>query len=816
MKNTVFFLYFFFCFASFGQKTTVASRVKKPIVLDGKVTSEEWGEFAVASNFIVNYPNVGEASRFETKVRVAYDDDALYVSAELNDPHPDSILTILSERDDLGNADWFGFSIDPWGLGQNGFGFCTTAAGVEVDALAANNDFDDTWNAVWKSQVAKTTTGWSVEFRIPFAQIRFSINDLDKWRINFIRHVRRIREQSFWSAVDPKVVGEITQAGFLKGISDIVPPYRLSFSPYSTIYLENNFNSSTNSQDWRFRPRFGMDMKLGLSESFTLDATLIPDFGQTVSDNLLLNLGPFEIRYNENRPFFLEGTDLFGIGDVFYSRRIGANPIYNSFLQDSLANSGATVTFASSQAQLLNATKISGRTKKGLGIGFFNAIEGKSFISFTDSIGNEGRILAHPLSNYNVSVLSQSFKNNSTLSLINTHVYRSDKGHFSDVTSFGTALYFLEGKYSFNAKLQSSINSFEDRVFGHNLELGIEKETGEHRASLGYFENSDTFDPNELGYLEINNYRGLWTAYSWTGFEPKGRFLRRTISYEGLYSRIYNPNRFNSTEIKIRLIGTFRNFLSTGIFINSNPVTEHDFYETRVFGVEVLKPAYFNFGGWYSSDYSKKYALDINGGYTFKDRSKTFNTEFTISPRLRFGNKSLLVLSSSIEYLQNDYGWINQQDTAFSKEIIMGNRNRNIVTNNINFNYVFTNRISSSLKFNHYWQQVDYSYFMNVIADGRLEQSAYSGLNADNQKVHNTSFNAFTVDLLFRWVMYPGSELNFFWKYNIYASQSLTNETYFTTFKTLFDNPYLSSFSVKALFFLDAGSKLKRKKKEVE
>lgn len=813
MKSVILSALILFCYQVFGQKSTEAVRLKKAITLDGNVTAEEWSEIPFVTDFTVNFPKFGEISKFQSKVRVAYDDNAIYVSAELYDPQPDSVLAILSERDDFGNADWFGFSIDPWGLGQNGFSFCTTAAGVELDALESKEDTDFTWNAVWKSRAVLTNYGWSVEFRIPFSQLRFSIKDIGKWRINFIRHVRRIREQSFWSPVDPEILGEITQSAYLKGVEGIKPPFRLSFSPYSTVYLENNYNPTTNSQDWRFRPRFGMDMKMGLSESFTLDATLIPDFGQTVSDNLLLNLGPFEIRYQENRPFFLEGTDLFGIDDVFYSRRIGAAPIYSNQVYDSLSTAGASFKSLPSQAQLLNATKISGRTKKGLGIGVFNAIEGKSFASYIDSNGVEQEALIHPLSNYNVSVFSQDFKNNSRISFINTHVYRSDRADYSNVSSLSGALFVLDQRYSLVGKFQNSINSYETREIGQNIEVGIDKTTGEHRGSIGFYQCDDLFDPNALGYLEVNNYRGFWSAYNWTGFKPKGRFLRRTISYEGIYNWIFNPNHFNNSEIKLRMIGTFRNFLSVGTFVNMNPFTEHDFFETRVQGVQVMKPAYYNVGGWYSSDYSKKFALDVNYGYTFVNRKNAFNTGLTVSPRLRFGNKSFLILRTSVEYLQNDYGWVNQQDTLFDDAIMMGNRDRNIVTNTINFNYIFTNRISSTLKFNHYWQQVKYSYFMEVQNEGRLALSEYTGLNSDNQQVHNTSFNAFTVDLLFRWVMYPGSELNFVWKYNIYASKGMTEETYFSTFRTLFDNPYLNSFSLKALFFIDAGSKLKRRAK---
>ena len=163
-----------------------------------------------------------------------------------------------------------------------------------------------------------------------------------------------------------------------------------------------------------------MDLKYGINESFTLDMTLVPDFGQTVFDDQILNVSPFEIQFNENRSFFTEGTELFNKANLFYSRRIGENPSLNPTL---LANE--SIIEMPTTVQLLNASKISGRTSKGLGVGFFNAITDKTFAVVQDSITGENREeLIEPLSNYNVLVLDQVLKNNSYVTFTNTNVSR--------------------------------------------------------------------------------------------------------------------------------------------------------------------------------------------------------------------------------------------------------------------------------------------------------------------------------------------------------------------------------------------------------
>ena len=796
-----------------AQKEMAAQRIAIKIDLDGQLLETDWQQATEADSFVVNYPNVGALSTHKSQVRVLYDDQFIFIGAQLFDKRPDSVLTFLSQRDDFGNADYFGVTIDPYGAGQNGFGFYVTAAGVEIDAIVNQNDFDYSWNAVWKSVVTKTEYGWSVEMAIPLSQLRFPKVDVQTWKVNFKRHVRRIRETSFWSPVDPQAFGELAQAGKLTNLKALVSPLRLMFSPYTTAYLENYYNDQTQSQDWRLRQRFGLDMKYGLSESFTLDATLVPDFGQTASDRLVLNLSPFEVRYNENRPFFLEGMDLFGIGDIFYSRRIGAETYMGAQVVDSLQNSGNEIVAAPALAQLVNATKITGRTKSGLGLGFLNAIEKRSFVTYKDTNGVVREKLAHPLSNYNVFVLSQNLKNSGNISFINSNVLRKDIDVLSNVSSVQFLKLAKNRKFSFAGNSQLSINQRgNQKNIGHTGYLSFAKVAGTFTGNFDYYQCSETYDPNELGFFAKNNYRGVYSEIKWIGYEPRGNMLRRTFKANANLEYLYAPSKYAYFNFYAGEFITFKNFLTVGIESTVFPVKEIDHFESRTFGIPVNFPSSFQLGGFYSSDYSKKYALDFSMYNRVYAADAMNNFDGQISPRIRLSSRLFIVVTTDISRYSNNRGFVRVNDPNYAGTIFIGSRDRWIVNNAIAADYTLTNRMGFRLGLNHNWQEVNYQQFYALQNDGSTKVSSYTGIDSQGKSLHNTTFDAFTVDLNFRWIIYPGSEIRFVWKYNIYATKSGLDLIYFNTFKDLFQQPQLNSFSIKALFFIDAGKWKKAKK----
>ncbi|RTY93593.1 hydrolase, partial [Flavobacterium bomense] len=332
------------------------------ITIDGKINEEIWKTAPIATDFIMFEPDNGKpiSESKKTEVKVLYDNNAVYVLAVLYDDEPNKISRELTNRDEFGVADVFSVSINGNNDGQQDFRFFVSAAGVQMDCLATEGGEDFNWDAIWDSEVKITDFGWVVEMNIPYAALRFSTEIKQTWGINFKRDILRgaIDQSYTWNFVDTKIGAVIVQAGILEGIENIKTPTRLFFIPYSSAYYQKDDFAS----DSTFK--VGMDIKYGINDAFTLDAILVPDFGQTKFDKAILNLEPFEQQFDENRSFFTEATDLFSKGNLFYSRRIGGSPIKDIYtLQDELAANEEIINFPST-VDLINAVKISGRTEK--------------------------------------------------------------------------------------------------------------------------------------------------------------------------------------------------------------------------------------------------------------------------------------------------------------------------------------------------------------------------------------------------------------------------------------------------------------------
>ena len=200
------------------------------------------------------------------------------------------------------------------------------------------------------------------------------------------RRRQKTNQQTSWNFIDPKVAGFINQEGELSGIKGIKAPVRLSFSPFLSSSLNNYPHNQPGVKNTTSTFNGGMDIKYGINQSYTLDMTLVPDFGQVRSDNQVLNLSPFEVRFNENRQFFTEGTELFNKGNLFYSRRIGSNLAYSANISSKVLP-GEIIKENQLESKLLNATKISGRSQNGMGIGFFNAVTKRGYATVQNRPG---------------------------------------------------------------------------------------------------------------------------------------------------------------------------------------------------------------------------------------------------------------------------------------------------------------------------------------------------------------------------------------------------------------------------------------------
>lgn len=778
------------------KKTLEVVRAEGSVHLDGRLDEAAWEKAIVARDFVQVRPYNGRPASQPTKVRLLYDDTGLYIGALMIDEKPDSLRVELSRRDDLEMADHFGLTIDPYNDGLNAFGFFVSTRGVQMDMKTDKDGFeDDKWDAVWKSAVMVHDSGWNAEIMIPWSALRFSGNKQQFWGVNFFRSIQRLRENVSWNFIDSRIRGEITQSGIIYGMHDISPALRLSATPYLSAYADHN--SSTDN--WDTYANYGMDIKWGLSRSFTLDMTLIPDFGQVESDATIFSLSPFEVFYEEKRPFFTEGTELFRKGNVFYSRRVGARP---SGYSSVFFNPGvAEVIENPEQAQLINAVKLSGKTGNGLGIGVFNAMTANTYATVRDTAGNTQRILTEPFTNFNMVVADQSFRNNSYLSVYNTSVYKPEQGRAALVS--GTDFRFRDkgNQYElsgiFNLSQHYKPHKSPDLGFRSYTKVGRVK--GAFQYDAWFNVETDTYNPNDMGFLMNNNDFATGTNFRYNIFEPRGNILRmlNTLSTRLVY--LYNPRKFSEFIISGNNWTTLRNHLSVGGFYSIRPVESNDYFEARTPGRVFIWPSSVYVSLWSSPDYRKKYLVDftLGGWQTIGDDQTSINAK--IEPRLRFSNRFLLRPELSFDYDANSKGFVRDSIVpGQDKIIVFGRRNISNLTTSLKADYIFNKNTSMSFRLRHYWMLVDYMSFYTLNIAGRLDPT-------DHQRFEDFSVNAFNIDLVFKWDFAPGSELLLIWKNAVFQNnrneQLVTN--YFNNLNKMFESPVHNSFSIKFLYYID-------------
>ncbi len=800
------------CFNGFAQdseiKSVLASKTDQKITIDGLFDEEDWQKAPIASGFSTIEPQPGFSLSQKSEIKILYDDKSIYIAARLLDESADSILIELSERDNVQNADWFALILDTYQDGLNGVVFGVTASGVQFDSKLTADDQgsnvlrtgDDSWDAVWQSKVKIDETGWNVEFRIPFSALRFPSEELQKWNLNFCRSIRRSREIAYWNEVDQEVLSLLQQSGTLLGIKNIQSPLRLSATPFLAGYIQNRYDANESRKSaWGRSFNGGMDIKYGINEAFTLDMTLIPDFGEANSDAQVLNLSPFEVEFNENRPFFTEGTELFNKGDLFYSRRIGGVPLHYNEVEDQLED-GEEIFENPNTSQLFNATKLSGRTSSGLGVGVFNAIAGRTFASIENAQGEKRNVETSSLTNYNVFVLDQNLKNNSTVSLINTNVWRDGTDYEANVTGLTTEIntkdlsYGLYGSGAISQKYEALENDF-----GHSYEIGLIKKRGALVASIDYEEQSDDFDINDLGFLQRANSREISLEANFSNYKPffNGRFISGGTGLYSAYSRYYKPNEFNNFGINAWAWARTKGFTNFNLWTYFEPANGKDYFDPRTddFSLYFKTPKFINVGGWISTDYRKKFAIDLNGASWLGSDNGSIYRNLGVAPRYRFSNKWSMRFNVNFEWFNKFYGYADTVD----KDVIYGNRDVQTLINRLSTTYTFNNKMTFSFVARHYWSQVTYNSFYNLLSNGILEDSDYDEY-ADN------SFNAFNIDAIYRWRFAPGSDLFIIWKNNIIGFQDeldLVQYNYSSAINGLSTLPINNSLSIKIIYFLD-------------
>jgi hypothetical protein len=525
-----------------------ASRVDGSLVLDGLLHDAHWRSAAPIFDFTQFYPEEGAAPTETTSVRILYDDKALYIGVICYDRDPRGIVSQLTRRDRTSEADRFTVQIDSYHDHQTAFVFTTNVAGVQSDGfLSQNGNANDVnHDAVWSVKTARHREGWSAEFEIPYNAIRFSPqeNNEYEWGINFRRYISRKQELDEWVMVPSTEGLLIDKWGHIEGIKQISPPLNLSLIPYVS-------GSATFETESPVRPYrsdrtagAGLDVKYGISRSFTLDAAFNPDFGQVEVDQAILNLTVFETFYPEKRPFFVEGASLFEFGNsaddtplrLFFSRRVGQRPSGSHFVS---APQGGSVEANPLTTTILGAAKLTGRTEDGFSLGLLTSVTDEENAATRDSLGNVMEFLTEPTASYNVLRLKQEFGDNSWIGMIATLAGRE---HFQPAVSSGIDwnLRLAEGDYALDGYV-AGVHSSEEHANpeGGAGKLLFSRITADHWFyGLSYNFFSANFNSNDLGFFNEPRYHGGYAQMIYREPKAEGAFLRwaASLAYEARWN----------------------------------------------------------------------------------------------------------------------------------------------------------------------------------------------------------------------------------------------------------------------------------------
>ncbi len=788
-----FFVSFFLgVFGGFSQtqlKTLEAVRVQKAPKIDGIANDPQWQKAHEATGFYMFKPGDGDPlpKKFDTKIKVVYDDVALYILALMKDPDPGKITRIFGLRDQTIQADQFSVIINPFSTPNNNYLFAVYASGSQLDGNDPKGR-DLSWNAVWKSEVSITKDGWLVEMAIPYSALRFQNEAVQTWSIGFFRHIDRIREDYSWTYIDKTKTGDMVQfLGKLTNLKNLKPPVRLSLYPYTSV-VHTRFDGQ-NHTDFGF----GMDLKYGLSESYTLDATLIPDFSDTPYDELQLNLGPFEQYYQEKRQFFTEGFDLFNKARLFYSRRIGGTPS-GYYDVTSQLNGEESIVDNPDKVQLINALKISGRNKSGLGIGFFNAITNETEATVKNNYtGKERKIVTEPYANYNIFVMDYNFKGNSTVSLINTNVIRQGSFRDANVTGLSTNLYGQNNTLNIRAvTAMSLINEHEQYTKGFKYILKASKKIKSHGVSVLVRAMDPLYDSNDLGFNRHNNFANFDISYSYSILKPTKHFNALHISFDAGFDHLYKNLQKVQNDFELSSFFTNKKYLSYGFGLNY--VTDaHDYYEPRVPGRFFLDKAHGGFWAFLSSDYRKKFAGDIKiARFTkFNDPQNYFS--ITLSPRFRVSNRFHVNYQYKIERMNNGKGFVDYD----GKNIIFGNRQQRTMTNSLGANYFFSTKSAINLNLRYYWAPVYYDKFYKLNNDGTLTIIDYYHQNKD------INYNVWNMDIGYSWEFAPGSNLSLLYRNSLLNFDNEAKISISDNIDNLLSQPLRNTFILKMTYYID-------------
>ncbi len=773
--------------------TATAMRTPQAPVIDGKDRDAIWATAQVISGFRQFDPVEDADPTMQTEARVAYDDRTLFVLVRAFDPHPDSIMALLSRRDERTQSDYIRVLIDSYHDKRTGYQFAVNPAGVQRDIYLYNDNQEDiTWNAVWEVKTSIDSLGWIAEFAIPLNQLRFGQQESHTFGLGIHREVARLNERSSWPLFRRTGFGMASQLGEVQGIRGIGANRRLELMPYSV--QSNETRQRGPAWGRTQRSTLGADLKVGLSSNLTLDATINPDFGQVEADPAVLNLGAFEQFFEERRPFFLEGTGIFSFAidcndgectGPFYSRRVGRAPQTGFLSGDPNA--------VPRSSTILGAAKLTGRLGNGLSLGIMNAVTGREDVGDT--------LTVEPRTNYFVARLQQDLRGGrSGIGAIVSATNRRLDGHTEDFLRreaytlgadfrhrFGPGDNLqvsghvlgslIRGSEAAIARTQLNGVHFYQRP-GDNAEfdptrtdlsgmssgLGLSKNGGGLvRFYTGLWYKSPGLEVNDLGFMQNVNSMGQSNWFALMFQKPRAFYRRLQVNFNQ-WNGFLTDGTLTGRGGNINLNGQLTNMwffyggagmerpANCSVCLRGGPAL---WEQPRLF-------SFFGFGG----DQRKAVTPSVNFNYGRGDNGRSHN--LGISPQLNVRVASRFSAAVGVSYGRNvdDRQWLGNfgdigSDTTHHT---VARLHQQTVSVTSRINWTASPTLSVQVYAQPFATGGDYTGWRSAIDAGNRTYDAQWAPFTQQGEPGGFNFKQFRSNSVVRWEYRPGSTLFFVWQ----------------------------------------------------
>jgi hypothetical protein len=789
---------------------------QKPVI-DGKLNDDCWKLGDWAGNYTQWIPNEGAKPSQPTQLKILYDDKNIYVAIRAFDSIPTKISRKAGRRDDF-TGDMVGVCFDSYHDHRTGFEFDVSAAGQKMDMLITNpTNADNSWNAVWYVKTSREDSAWTAEFRIPLSQLRYSKDSVQVWGLHSWRWIDRLQQESDWEPQSSTGPGMLYLFGELGGIRDLPKSRRFEIMPY-TLEKVNTFQKEPGNpfanKGRRWFANAGLDAKIGVASNFTIDLTVNPDFGQVESDPSVMNLSAFETFYEEKRPFFLEGKNIFSFdfdnSSIFYSRRIGHAPSFYPVL-----NSNQFMRYPDNTT-ILGATKLSGKNSRGFSIGVLESLTASESADI-DSVGNRKRTKVEPLTNYALVRMQQDFKQGNTvlggiltstnrfigspqLNFLNRNAYTGgvdlfhqwhDKEYYLDAKLVGSS---INGSRDAMTNLQESSARYYQRPDAHYLhfdstanslsgtggDIRIGKGSkGLWRYSTEVAWRSPGFDLNDMGFMQMADIiKQKNSAYFFVN-KPVSIFRTYNVSLSETNNWDFGWRYLASTTN----LGVYLEFLNNWALSATSNFTPQSL-DTRILrgGRAMLVPSVLDNTVYMRTDPSKKISLDFNSELS----GSGYNSAryYSLQPGIKYTPINTIKLSASLNYSgnKNDLQYITATSNSSEQRYILGKIDQHTMAITFRVDYNIAPEISiqyygspfattgkySDFKMvedpraNNYYNR--FSEIKPTLKGNTYEISGNSNVPANyNFANPNFDFSQFRSNLVFRWEYRPGSQFIFVW-----------------------------------------------------